>query len=248
LSIRFIDFHCHLDIYPNFPDLIAECEKRQIFTLAVTTTPRAWHRNYGLAKPTKYIQAALGLHPQIVSQFSHEVDILCELIPQARYIGEIGLDGSSEHSSSLDLQKSVLRKILRACIANGGRIMSFHSRGAAEEVLDILEEYKDAGIPILHWFSGTLKELDRAISLGCWFSVGPAMLNSRKGSEIAKKIPRDKILTETDGPFAKENGKVLMPWNVVSAIDKLSSLWGEDAIYTNQQILENAQYLLDYTI
>ncbi len=52
-----IDFHCHLDLYPDHAGVIAECERQEIFTLAVTTTPRAWPRNHELASPTKYVRA-----------------------------------------------------------------------------------------------------------------------------------------------------------------------------------------------
>src|SRR3546814_10842246 len=67
------------------------------------------------------------------------------------------------------------------CRAAGGRVISLHSRRAAGEVLDAIESIRDAGTPILHWFSGTGRQLDRAIDLGCWFSVGPAMLRTEKG-------------------------------------------------------------------
>lgn len=196
-----------------------------------------------LAKSTKYVRAALGLHPQVVGEFYHEVDSLCDLIPEARYIGEIGLDGSPEYASSLDLQKNVLHKILLSCAANGGRIMSLHSRGATREVLDMLDIHKKAGTPILHWFSGNLKELDRAINMGCWFSVGPAMVNSKKGLEIVERIPINKLLTETDGPFTKLKGKILMPWDTEVVINHLTRLWKKDSTAVQKQILTNLNCL-----
>lgn len=245
LPSNLVDFHCHLDLYPNFSDLVAECERRKIYTLAVTTTPRAWQRNNLLANSTKYVRAGLGLHPQVVGECHHEIDALCELIPQARYIGEIGLDGSNEYVSSMSLQKTILEKILVACSGHGGRIMSLHSRGAATQVLDMLEQYSDAGTPILHWFSGSQKELDRAILLGCWFSVGPAMLNSKKGLEVVKRIPRDKILTETDGPFTKQYTKILEPLDVIIAIKKISTIWETDISNVRTIIASNLHRLCD---
>jgi len=196
-----------------------------------------------LAKPTKYVRAALGLHPEIVEKFHYEVDALCDLIPETRYVGEIGLDGSPEHAASFDLQKSVLDKILFACEANGGRIITLHSRGAASEVLDKLDKYREAGVPILHWFSGSLKELEKAIRLGCWFSVGPAMLNSKRGMELAANMPQDRILTETDGPFTQQKGKPYMPWDVAIAVEKLGLIWGIDTQKAQSQIRSNLQRL-----
>ncbi len=243
LSLELVDFHCHLDLYPNFPELVTECEHRRIYTLAVTTTPRAWQRNNMLAERTKYVRAALGLHPQLIGELGHEVDVLCDLIPEARYIGEVGLDGSPQYSNSMGLQKNILDKILHSCAKNGGRIISLHSRRATREVLDLLETHKKSGIPILHWFSGTLKELERAICLGCWFSVGPNMLQTKKGIELIKNIPRDKLLTETDGPFTQEKGEPNMPWNVGIAIKKLSIIWKQDEALVQNQILTNLKSL-----
>ena len=70
-----VDFHCHLDLYPDFEALVADCDERRIHTLAVTTTPRAWVRNRDLAARTRHVRAALGLHPQLVGERWREVDL-----------------------------------------------------------------------------------------------------------------------------------------------------------------------------
>jgi TatD DNase family protein len=243
LSKVLVDFHCHLDLYPNFLEMVAECERRKIYTLAVTTTPRAWQRNSKLTKPTKYVRAALGLHPQVVAEFHYEVDALCDLIPEARYVGEIGLDGSPKYADSFSMQKDVLDKILFSCVENGGRIISLHSRGATSEVLNMLENHKKSGTPILHWFSGSLRELKLAIALGCWFSVGVAMLSSKKGLELAANMPKNRLLTETDGPFTQQNGKPYMPWDVEIAVKKLALIWKQDAEEVKSQIAANLKFL-----
>ena len=103
--------------------------------------------------------------------------------------------------------------------------MSIHSRAATDVILDCLNQYRDAGIPVLHWFSGTQSQLKKAIGIGCWFSVGPAMLATSKGKLITQNIPRERILTETDGPFATLSKKKLMPWDISKAISQLSNLW-----------------------
>jgi TatD DNase family protein len=58
-SGRLVDFHCHLDLFPNHGELFKACDREEIFTLAVTTTPRAWSENQRLAKQTKFVRAAL---------------------------------------------------------------------------------------------------------------------------------------------------------------------------------------------
>jgi TatD DNase family protein len=81
---RLVDFHCHLDLYPNHAGAVAECERQGIFTLAVTTTPRAWPRNHELAAPTKHVRAALGLHPQLVRDRANEIELWREYLPRTR--------------------------------------------------------------------------------------------------------------------------------------------------------------------
>src|SRR5579863_615495 len=62
-----VDFHCHLDLYPDHAAAVAECERAGVFTLTVTTTPKAWPRNHQLATATRHVRAALGLHPQLAA-------------------------------------------------------------------------------------------------------------------------------------------------------------------------------------
>jgi TatD DNase family protein len=111
-------------------------------------------------------------------------------------------------------------------------------------VLDCLAQYQDAGIPILHWFTGTQTQLKRAISIGCWFSVSPAMLATKKGKSLIKEIPKERILTETDGPFTSLNRKTLMPWDVQKAIPQLSEFWQLSSEQTNFVLLSNLRAIL----
>ena len=73
---------------------------------------------------------------------------------------------------------------------SGGRIMSIHNRRAGRAALE------------------------RAIALGCWFSVGPAMLRRKRGSALAARMPRDRILIESDAPFTRLKGSPLVSWGV----------------------------------
>src|SRR5262249_52742127 len=103
--------------------------------------------------------------------------------------------------------------------------------------------YPEAGTPVLHWFSGSLRDLDRAINLGCWFSTGPAMLTSERGRVLAARIPRERVLTESDGPFAQLNKTAIMPWQVVDAMRGLADLWQASETTTQQSILDNFRRL-----
>lgn len=221
-----IDFHCHLDLYPDPQKVLNGIDAHGTYVLAVTTTPKAWRGTKKLVGDRKRVRVALGLHPEIVAQRYQEVALLCGLLPEARYVGEIGLDGSPAHRQSLELQKSVFERILTECSLLGGRVMSIHSRGATSAVLDALERHPGAGTAIMHWFSGTTRELERAVSLGCWFSIGPAMLRSNKGRELAAAMPFDRLLTETDAPFTRIGDDPLMPWQAVDCLSELEDASG----------------------
>jgi TatD DNase family protein len=166
------------------------------------------------------------------------------LLPETRYVGEIGLDGGPEYAAYWDDQIKVFAKILELCKLAGGRILSVHSRRAATPVLDVLSKFQDAGPAVLHWFTGNLKELDRAIDLGCWFSVGPAMLAGAKGRSLVAKMPRDRILTESDGPFAQIQGRSALPWEASGANIQLAQLWGVTEADVELQLMVNLRRLV----
>ena len=191
----------------------------------------------------KRVRVALGLHPELAAQRYSEVALLCGLLPEARFVGEIGLDGSPAHRGSLDLQQEVFERILEASARQGGRIMSIHSRGAATLVLDALEKHRGAGVPILHWFTGTVTELERAIAMGCWFSIGPAMFQSKKGRDLALRMPLKRVLTETDGPFAHEGRNPFMPWQAYNCLVKLAALTGAEPDELKYQVRDNLRSL-----
>ncbi|WP_105374332.1 Qat anti-phage system TatD family nuclease QatD [Neorhizobium huautlense] len=239
-----IDIHCHLDLYPNPGRVIAEADARGAFVLAVTTTPKAFLGNVRLTEGRKRIRVAVGLHPELVASRYREVDDVRKFMSQTKYVGEIGIDGSPDYSSSLKLQIEVFSTILKDAEAHGGKILSIHSRGAATAVLDGIEKNLITSIPILHWFSGTRKELDRAIELGCWFSVGPAMLRGRKGRELLALMPRNRLLTETDGPFTSDGGIPFMPWDVEAALPIWADAWSCSISEVDRSIRLNLRKLL----
>ncbi|MCP5127480.1 MAG: TatD family hydrolase [Gammaproteobacteria bacterium] len=238
-----IDMHCHLDLYPDPFKVADECKSRGIYVLSVTTTPKAWDGTCKLAEGSQCIRTALGLHPQIAHQRSSELELFDTLLPSAKYVGEIGLDHGKGFVDHWDVQLKVFRHILKSVGRSGGRIMSVHTRYSAAVVLDELKSVP--GIPILHWFTGSKSELKKAIQLGCLFSIGPAMLNTKKGKELVMFIPRNKILTETDGPFAKIGDQPLMPWDVESTLPILANIWGVSIDDAKHQILSNFKSIWD---
>lgn len=241
-----IDLHCHLDLYPKPQQVADESQARGLYVLSVTTAPSAWTGTVALARDALRIQTALGLHPQLAHQRKSELALFERLLPETRYVGEIGLDGGPEYKSHWRDQVTVFTRILEACRSIGGRMLSIHSRRAAAAVLDRLEEVPGAGTPILHWFSGSQRELLRAIDIGCWFTVGPSMLAGEKGRKLVANMPRDRVLTESDGPFAQVDGRPAYPWDADLAVTRLVEVWDMPKPEIEQLLLNNLRSLTSF--
>lgn len=238
-----IDFHCHLDLYPEPAAVLDQMRARHMFALVVTTTPKAWRETSRLVGSAGKIRVSPGLHPELVGERFTEAPLLSHFIERSRYVGEVGLDGSAHLKGTYKKQEEVFERVLRDCAGFGRRVISIHSRAASKGVLDVLGHQADVGIPVLHWFSGSLKDLERAVSLGCWFSVGPAMLRAAKGRALAEAMPKDRVLTETDGPFARVGNDPLMPWDVELAERELGEIWGVSIDEAKHQIHKNLKDL-----
>jgi TatD DNase family protein len=226
MNSGFVDFHCHLDLFPDHAAAVADAEKAQVYTLTVTTTPKAWPRNHELTLRTRYVRAALGLHPQLVSERAGEVSLWEEYLPQARYVGEVGIDAGPSYYRSLELQKQVFEHILQKCAASGGKILTVHSIRAAKTVLDLIEKHLRVGNcgVVLHWFTGSNSEARRAAELGCYFSVNARMLQNERGRALVSSLPSDRLLTETDAPFTQVSGRPSCPSDVAIALSSMAGL------------------------
>ncbi|MGU3476557.1 Qat anti-phage system TatD family nuclease QatD [Methylobacterium sp. D48H] len=247
MTDRLIDFHCHLDLFPDFEELVADCERRGIYTLAVTTTPRAWARNRDLCGPTRHVRAGLGLHPQLVAEHEREIDLWERHVHETRYVGEVGLDAGPAHFRSLERQTEVFRRVLIACSAQGGKILSVHSVRAATKVLDLVDEHlpADRGSVVLHWFTGSLAEARRASALGCYFSINRQMLGSERGMKLVRSLPIERLLLETDGPFTSEEGRPTRPHAVSRTLVELASAFGRAPDDLRRRLLDNLRMLTE---
>lgn len=242
----YVDFHTHLDLYPDLARAIAACDHQRVATLAVTTTPKAFERNVELSAGSEFVRVGLGLHPQLVADRHLEIDLFERLLPQTRYIGEIGLDRGPAHYRSFELQQLVFSRILRACAEQGDKILSLHSVRATKPVLDMLDEHlpPDRGGVVLHWFAGGKADVRRAIDRGCYFSVNEGMLASATGERVMREIPIDRVLTETDGPFLARGADPIKPGDVKRAVEMVASSVGSSFEDVRLQILLNFKHLV----
>lgn len=241
-----VDFHCHLDLYPDHETAVQEAEDAGVFTLAVTTTPKAWTRNHELTQRTRHVRAALGLHPQLVAERSGELDLWDKHLSETRYVGEVGLDAGPRFYKSFDLQKRVFQHVLQRCAETGDKVISVHSIRAAKTVLDYMDAYLPParGKVVLHWFTGSKSEAKRALEMGCYFSINAAMLEKERHASLIAIIPPDRLLTETDGPFTKIGERPSKPADVALVAQALGLLYGMSAAELVTTVRENLRSLL----
>ncbi|HFE8494512.1 MULTISPECIES: Qat anti-phage system TatD family nuclease QatD [Enterobacterales] len=246
VSPQWVDFHCHLDLYPDHKEVIAECDRARVATLAVTTTPKAWQRNCELAEHSPFVRIGLGLHPQLVAEREQEVMLLERYLPATRYVGEIGLDAGPRFYKSFEAQERVFSRILYACAEQGNKILSIHSIRAAAKVLSHLEKSRlhENGQAILHWFTGTVSEARRAAELGCYFSINEEMLRSVKHRKLITSLPLNRLLTETDGPFIQNNAVSIRPTDVHRTVRGIAELHGLNNEVAASLILSNLRNLV----
>jgi TatD DNase family protein len=220
-----IDFHCHLDLYRDPAAVLARATAAGVGVLSVTTTPTAWSGTSRLAEGSSLVRTAAGLHPELAHRRLHELPELVDLIGQTRFVGEVGLDGQTRSSEERAAQTTVLEAVFAAAATHGGRVVSIHSRRAVTPVLERIEQHSGRFAAVLHWFSGSERQLHRATEAGCWFSVNEQMLRSEKGRALAAKMPPGRVLIETDGPFASDGVGPLEPADIHRAASMLASIW-----------------------
>lgn len=203
----FHDTHIHLDLMKHRQDTIKNLEHNKVYSIAVTNLPTIFQHNKITIPESKCIKHALGYHPELVKDYPDLLPVFKKELKKTRYIGEIGIDGSSGNRESIEIQEQIFSSIVSWCNDAGGKILTIHSRRAEKKIINILGDDFNGEV-ILHWYSGNISNLEIAIKNGYWFSVNLAMLKSQKGKEIIKKIPLNKLLVETDSPFGVSENKL----------------------------------------
>lgn len=241
LNINMVDYHCHLDLYPNYKQAFKECAENNIITFAVTTTPKAWPKNKELSIISPNIRLGLGFHPQLISERYTEFTLFEKYFSETKFIGEIGLDASPQFYKSFSLQLQFFEKIISMCANFDGKILSIHSVRTNKEVLNIIEKYLpiNQNRVILHWFNGTKSEIERAIKLGCYFSINHVMLKKEDKKKIIASIPQNRIITETDGPFIKLHEQSSRLQDIKITIQELAKIYNIEETQMQKQILTN---------
>lgn len=197
------DAHYHLDLMDNMAGFIKEMQNSDMSLFAVGTTPKAYDREVQFCRNIPRIKVGLGMHPQLISSGYDDMKLFKTSFEKSHYIGEVGLDFSKEYIQTKEVQVQVFRDIVKLCEQCGEKVVSVHSRKSANIVIEILREYRTqrSNKYIFHWYTGTIPQLEKAIELGCYFSINPSMLKTKSGLEIINTVPIERMLLETDAPF-----------------------------------------------
>jgi TatD DNase family protein len=232
-----VDTHFHLDLFPDPAAVVARCEAERIYTIAVTNAPCVFNKTERLTAGRKYVRAALGLHPELAVQRRAEMSMFRELLTLTRYVGEVGLDYSTPSAEERRLQRSIFGEIVQLCSEAGDKVLTIHSRRAADDAVDAIGGFR--GTVILHWYSGSLQALERGVSAGAYFSVNTAMCQGRRFPSLLARIPKERILTETDGPFVDVHGRKAEPRDVQGVLAVLAKVWNLDLGEVQQLVYFN---------
>ena len=210
----FLDSHIHLDFMEGAHEIALRAAELERKLLANSISPYGFMKLRMRFPGNPWIKPALGFHPWwVAAGVLQPADLLLfeRLAPEAPFIGEVGLDFMGPRKESAQDQLDAFDRIIEACVQplacpsateRHQRVISIHAVKSAAVVLDVLERWDATSdnACIFHWFTGSSDELQRAISLGCFFSVGERMLRSKKGRAYVNAIPPERILLETDAP------------------------------------------------
>jgi TatD DNase family protein len=95
----------------------------------------------------------------------------------------------------------------------------------------------------MHWYSGSFRDLNEALDAGFYFSINPAMTRSGKGREIIARLPRERVLLESDGPYARVHGRPSTPTDILLVRDYLAADWGATPADVIRQLTSNLGHL-----
>ena len=240
----YVDTHCHLDLYADPLKTLDEASETVV--VAATELPSRYRMLAARLRGDRRVRVGLGLHPLRAGTASAlEVGQLVRQLENVEYVGEVGLDFSSHGRETKAAQLRVFDRLLDQPTLRH-KVVTLHSRGAESVVI---ERLRSAGIvAILHWYTGPLGLIPDALAAGLYFSINPAMVGSEKGQKVIAAIPRDRALTESDGPFAKAHGRAFGPNDMKELTAELAHLWGVEPEVARQQMYANLSQLYAATV
>jgi len=240
----YVDSHCHLD----FPELAAEmpavleamAAARVSHALCISVNLPDWPRVHALAMAHPNLYATVGVHPDGEDTTEPTVETLVALAaePKVVAIGETGLD-YYRLEGDLGWQRERFRVHIRAAL-RARRPLVIHTRAASEDTLKLMREEnaRDAG-GVMHCFTETWEVARAALDLGFHISLSGIVTfkNAHEVKEVARRVPLDRLLIETDSPYlapvpfrGKRNQPAYVP-HVAAEIANLRGITQEEVAH-----------------
>lgn len=247
-----VDAHCHLDDEQFINDLdaviarAADAGVKAIITAG--TDVESSRAAVALAEKYDRVYAAVGIHPHHAEAFDqNSFEAIRALATQCKVvgIGEIGLDFHYPDGASRDVQARVLAAQLDLAEELGKPVV-IHDRDAHDAVIDAIRPRGGKPLGILHCFSGDLEMARRAIDLGYYisFAGNVTFKSARQLQEIARALPLEHIVIETDAPYlSPRRGRRNEPASVALVAAKLAGLKGIATSLVEENTTRNSQLL-----
>ncbi|MCW8988649.1 MAG: TatD family hydrolase [Gammaproteobacteria bacterium] len=254
--MNIIDTHCHLDVADFDSDrdsVLKRCRALAISKIIIPAIEaKTWHKVINLCENEKGLYPALGLHPVFIRQ--HHDDDLAQLEALVKSscpvaIGEIGLDF---YIKELDKEQQIKYFAAQLQLAKKYELpVILHVRKAHDQVLQLLKEIKVKG-GFSHAFNGSVQQANRYIELGFKLGFGGTLTyaNSTKIHQLAKVLPLESIVLETDAPdmvVESHRGERNSPEYIVDALTALAKIRNEDISTIAKQTTLNAHEIIDFS-
>ena len=254
----YFDSHCHLDridlagFNHSFSDLLQNIQAEQVTRMVcISVNLESFDAMYNLIAPHENIFCSAGVHPDYKEVIEPTVKVLCALAEKNKVvaIGETGLD-YIESRDNMDWQRD--RFITHIEAGRECKLpLIIHTRNAKQDTLDILRKHKaDEVGGVLHCFTEDWDMAEQAIDLGFYISISGIVTFNQANSvrDMARQIPEDKLLIETDSPWLSPvpfRGKVNHPGRVRHVAEKLADVRGVSLEELAKTTFENTNRLFN---
>lgn len=241
-----VDAHAHVDRFGDaWPAALREIRARRVVTLAVSMDPASWEATRALAASEPLIVPSFGVHPWEAPGWHRRLAEIEPLLEAAPMLGEVGLDHRFVKDADAWGPQEEVFGLFLAAARRTGKLLNLHTSGAEARVCELLGTHGVERM-LVHWYNGPMKPLAALAEMGAYFTVGVELLRSERIERIARRIPADRLLTETDNPggWAWLTGEPGMPALVGKVLERLADVRRLAPVELAELIEANARTML----
>ena len=244
-----IDTHCHLDMLEGDLDLFLQNARQNNVQKIIIPAiePKDFEKIIEISKKYENVYTMLGVFPSEAAKWEEKAEEYIKELVRANKIvaiGEIGLDYYWD-KSFIDLQKEVFIKQVE--LANELNLpIVVHNREAHKDTFDILTEYNKTSEVLFHCFSGSPEFALECVKKGWYIALGGVVTfkNAQKMKDVAKVVPDDKLVLETDAPYLTPvpfRGKQNEPAYIKYTAEEIAKIREVDLEHIEKITSENAE-------